>query len=544
QRTTRNERSKSKSNGIGRSGNGSGNSKSSGKAGAIAASITITGLTAQADEERGRASKMRGHLFIAGMFNTAALSALFISSIGWRCHQGYMDASDGYATDAPPELRGLVNDNDDDNDDDDGELSFATKSLAVKDVASSKGSSGGDGGGDGDDLVPSYLKWDASPANVPPDWSFVTPSGCPNTTQFRVLGDQKIIVHYHMQHNAGTAFCSSVRRFVPCATRACHQMSKHCMVSNNEEVEADNIRRNYEEHGVQYVSYEMMLPPRFPLPFVSDTARRNLYFTTIVRDPFKRMLSWFRNAYLKKGKALDASMMSPFWMDLTGKTGIYLGENLNAQWLSGAQTRVSGDHVNTAKCRLQLFDLVIADKLYDHALQKVICPLNGWKDKGVCNGQIPKAEHKSYSKSDPLKNGTDPLLIGAWVERLRPSFEIYDYARILSWKQLKEHGVEDLPELSELPSYMDTLTKYAGVKMTQLKRITPVTLENEDYFAPPREFCNRMKQIWTSNPDGECRKSVSLHKCLESVTNSMLRYFLEYTLMTSRSTECLGYRDN
>jgi hypothetical protein len=59
------------------------------------------------------------------------------------------------------------------------------------------------------------------------------------------------------------------------------------MVSYNEEVEAENIRNNYINHGVQYVSYELMLPPRFPLPFVSDTARQGIFFTTIVRNPFK-----------------------------------------------------------------------------------------------------------------------------------------------------------------------------------------------------------------------------------------------------------------
>lgn len=65
------------------------------------------------------------------------------------------------------------------------------------------------------------------------------------------------------------------------------------MVSYNEDVEADNLRQNYRMHGVQYVSYELMLPPRFPLPFVGEAARRGLFFTTIMRDPFKvRILSF------------------------------------------------------------------------------------------------------------------------------------------------------------------------------------------------------------------------------------------------------------
>ena len=53
------------------------------------------------------------------------------------------------------------------------------------------------------------------------------------------------------------------------------------------EVEADNIRANYRNYGLQYISYELQLPPHFPLPFVSETARKGLFFTTIVRDPFR-----------------------------------------------------------------------------------------------------------------------------------------------------------------------------------------------------------------------------------------------------------------
>lgn len=201
-----------------------------------------------------------------------------------------------------------------------------------------------------------------------------------------------------------------------------------------------------------------------------------------------------------------------FWTDLQDKQGPYSGDNLNARWLSGAQGQISNDQVNIAKCRLQLFDLVIADKLMGHAMEKVMCPLNNWKTKEsngqiYCSGKIQKKEHKY--KSNPL-NGTDTHLIGAWVERLRPSFEIYDYARILSWKQLKERGVTDLPELSKLPSYIETLAKYTKMNVSDvhLKQIRRVTLENEKHFHPPVEFCNRMKQVWTSNSDGEQKKIV------------------------------------
>jgi len=138
---------------------------------------------------------------------------------------------------------------------------------------------------------PSYLQWNTTQPNLPNNWSFKRPRFCKNITSFQykptIHDKQKIIIHYHMQHNAGTYLWGLARQFVPCALRACWQHSKHCMISYKEETEADNIRANYKKFGMQYVSYEMMLPPHFPMPFISEDARENLFFTTIVRDPFK-----------------------------------------------------------------------------------------------------------------------------------------------------------------------------------------------------------------------------------------------------------------
>lgn len=194
---------------------------------------------------------------------------------------------------------------------------------------------------------------------------------------------------------------------------------------------------------------------------------------------------------------------SPFWFDLHGEQKFYSGDNLNIRWLAGTREQIiTTDHINIAKCRLQLFDLVIVDTAYEHATKKVMCPLNNWKGKSYCSDTIANTEHRT--KPDPL-NGTDPILIGGWIERLRPSFEIYDYARILSWKQLTERGVRDLPEMSEVPSYMATLAKYTGMQVTDahFRNIPRVSLSTQDDFHPPVEFCERMKRVWTSNRDGE-----------------------------------------
>ena len=218
-----------------------------------------------------------GGPLLAVLFNIIALSALFIGNVGWKCSSN--DATNKFMSDAPSTYTG---------DDDDG-VTLSRRNSAIK-IASPEAKN--------DDLTPSYLQWDASKVQEPEDWKFqVTQSLKCNKTNTNVSQEydptQKIIVHYHMQHNAGTEFFYFAKEYTPCATRACWQDAKHCMISNNEEKEAENLRQNYKRYGVQYVSYEMMLPPRFPLPFVSETARKGLFFTTIVRDPFKVSLYYF-----------------------------------------------------------------------------------------------------------------------------------------------------------------------------------------------------------------------------------------------------------
>ncbi|KAL7466401.1 hypothetical protein ACHAXS_006697 [Conticribra weissflogii] len=353
---------------------------------------------------------------------------------------------------------------------------------------------------------PTFLDWHESPVEIPADWQFHTPKYCKNYTGHFNSTDapnrsNKIIVHYHLQHNAGTSFYEMARDHLTdeCATRCCHQKWKHCVVSFNETVEAENIRHNYEYHGVQYVSYELMLPPRFPMPFVSEGARQGLYFTTIVRDPLQRFLTYLRRPRFNyHGNAHDAE--SPFWNELSGRQKIYSPDNLNVRWLSGAMDQITVDHINIAKCRLQLFDLVISDTLFNHATRHILCPLNNWNKGKHCS--VEKSENEYKPKSDALE-GTNPHFIGAWIERLKPSFEIYDYARILSLKHMDQHGVSDFPDLSEDPSYLQALERYANMTITEshFGRIPQITLQNEDHFHPPKDFCDNMKKVWTSNPD-------------------------------------------
>ena len=201
-----------------------------------------------------------------------------------------------------------------------------------------------------------------------------------------------------------------------------------------------------------------------------------------------RLITW-----LRKFGSVDKTIYEPgepstfFWNDyLEGAPrGIYKRENLNVRWLSGALDAITEDHLNIAKCRLQLFDLVITDTLYDTAVNEVVCPLNNWQGDQFCNPNHIK--ERTHKKTDPL-NATDSHFIGAWIERLRPSFELYDYARILSYAQLKTHGVKDVPPVTEVPSYIATLSKYTNITL-KVPKESRVSLTNIDKLHPPKDFC-------------------------------------------------------
>jgi len=168
---------------------------------------------------------MRGGPLVAVLFNVIALSALFIGNIGLKilpCNNAYKSLSD-----APSLEEGIPVD------DDDVVLKrTAGISTAIKSI-STNGNSNND-----DKLVPSYLHWKL-PSPKPENWQVNVNTqsvNCKNnnaTKQYTDL-DQKIIVHFHMQHNAGTEFYAFVKGYTPCATRACWQEAKQCIVSYNE----------------------------------------------------------------------------------------------------------------------------------------------------------------------------------------------------------------------------------------------------------------------------------------------------------------------
>ena len=154
------------------------------------------------------AMSRRAPLMVGLLLITAVLSSIFIG----KCQNVYLDATHRFMIDAPSELssptHGVV--------DGDGNTSMQ------RDINSAVG------GG----YPPSYLQWNMTPPQISQDeWVFKKPRFCSNISDFRFNitkhGGQKIIVHFHMEHNVGTNFWGLANKFAPCALRSCWQVSKH-----------------------------------------------------------------------------------------------------------------------------------------------------------------------------------------------------------------------------------------------------------------------------------------------------------------------------
>lgn len=165
---------------------------------------------------------MRGGPLVAVLFNIIALSALYIGNIGKQLNpcNTYKSISD-----APSLEEGIPVDDDD----------VVLKRTADISTIKSKSTNGNS---NSDELVPSYLYWKL-PSPKPENWQVNVNTqsvNCKNNNNTKQYTDpnQKIIVHFHMQHNAGTEFYAFAKGYTPCATRACWQEAKQCIVSYNE----------------------------------------------------------------------------------------------------------------------------------------------------------------------------------------------------------------------------------------------------------------------------------------------------------------------
>lgn len=294
---------------------------------------------------------------------------------------------------------------------------------------------------------------------------------CPTTRQNRPTW-----IHYHIQHNAGTALFQLARENGECAPRICQQRLRECFVSYNEREEARAVSIS----NITYTSYEAMLPRQFPMPFVSPDVRAEFYFTTIIRDPIDRLKSTLRHTQ---------SWRHLFYADFSESKNTYHADNLIVRWLAGVQTSrpITSDDTNVAKCRLKLFDLVMTDETIDKAVENILCPRRGMAE---CRSR-PKATVHSASGPDPL-DGVDPVAIGAWIERHRPSYEVYDYARYLAMQAIFEAGdITAADSIKTKPTVVKAFAKYLSVKGNN--SVPPL---------PPKEpECDELFHMWSNGPD-------------------------------------------
>ena len=304
-----------------------------------------------------------------------------------------------------------------------------------------------------------------------------------------------IIVHYHIQHMAGTALYNRAHRNHECATRICRQSLKQCMVSYNETVEAQAIKAT----GFTFLPYEALLRPMFSLPFVDKELRRDFIFTTIMRNPFHRFLS------VAKRKMKNPKVNLNYWWDIThgAPHKHYHADNLPVRWLAGIATdrSITQEDMDRAKCRLELFDLVMTEETLEPAVSGILASTRNWT-KGFSH----KPSRPNYT--NPLGPDLDRIFLGGWLERHRPSFELYDYARRLAVRHLREAGLEPpAAALSRVPSFITTMQAYAlPPKSAFPESVLEFSSQNYEanHHGNNEELpvdCSRFHLIWKSGPD-------------------------------------------
>ena len=199
----------------------------------------------------------------------------------------------------------------------------------------------------------------------------------PNTTVPLMLMDGRpcdaakapnrtVFIHFHIQHHIGTTLYNMAHRNGECAPRVCSQRLGHCLQSLSERGEAAHLLSS----NITYVSYELTLPLEFPLPFVAPRIRRNFFFTTIMRDPLERMLSTARHR-------MKDTPLHYIFREHGAVSKSLDAENKALQWLSvHDQSPFVPAVLELAKCRLELFDVVLTDDMLSEGLE-LVCRTRG-----------------------------------------------------------------------------------------------------------------------------------------------------------------------
>ena len=260
------------------------------------------------------------------------------------------------------------------------------------------------------------------------------------------------------------------------------------MFSHREDVEATTLLSN----NMTYVSYEFPLPPQMPFPFVKPQNREHFFFTTIMRNPVSRHMSTLHDPGVTKDTTV-------FFTKDAGLKGPYSRANLALHWLAGilhGKVATEAD-LQLAKCRLDLFDVVMLDSWLGESLTGVFCNKKHWR-WGTC----PKPSNR------PPKDNIKRIRIGnvtmwaAFVEQNRLSFDLYDYARQLAAKDLVKYGVrKEAPELGS--SYLEELESFMDVPNEIRMRVKSALLRSKGVEADRihDEACAALHDSWAGNAD-------------------------------------------
>eukprot|EP00929_Paragymnodinium_shiwhaense_P008899 TRINITY_DN112885_c0_g1_i1.p1 TRINITY_DN112885_c0_g1~~TRINITY_DN112885_c0_g1_i1.p1 ORF type:complete len:481 (+),score=98.95 TRINITY_DN112885_c0_g1_i1:79-1521(+) len=311
-------------------------------------------------------------------------------------------------------------------------------------------------------------------------------------------------LHHHIQHHAGTMLYDiAIRDNKECAVRACHYSRNECLFSVNEEVEVQRLRGT----GHTYVSYEVMLPPNFPFPFVRH--REEFFFTTVLRNPLDRMLSLSHDLHttklypeVQKGNFDTLVFKQDF--SLHPYPGGYPHDNFMLRWISGIPSPdpLTRQDLMRAKCRLNGYDIVVVDKWINEMVKGMLCDKSKWR--WWCH---PGRFHGPKDNRTARGRIGDPTLFGIVLERHRMDFELYDHGLRLAAKQMVAYGIRDrepeLPESTYIEAAMQALdlSPKAQKGFTDdiiLQQTRDLRVNNVNSL---EEFCLRMHAEWARNED-------------------------------------------
>lgn len=203
----------------------------------------------------------------------------------------------------------------------------------------------------------------------------------------------------------------------------------------------------------------------------------------------------------------------------------YLSDNLALRWLSGKvgnQRPLTEADLTLAKCRLDGFDFIMDFSLLAETLP-ALCDSSVWRWKacsrgrgdrprpGTTGGPTMGGSMRSLtswpSKAASTRKGVhNDTLYGAFVQRHRLSFDLYDYSRLLAAKHMVQFGLRKTELPPPPPSYVEALVA-GGVKLNKHAQAHAGKYLKQRHTgsqarAKHRRACEKIHRKWALNAEG------------------------------------------